>query len=78
MSKDKKPKKCSPARKFLWYAFGTAGLLARGLTALALLAIAIKIYPIKQESRLFNSCVQELTASGKSLSASVGFCNGGN
>ena len=78
MSKDKKTKKCSTARKFLWYAFGASGILTRGLTALALVAIAIKIYPIKQESKLFNACVEELNTSGKSLSASVGFCNGGN
>ena len=36
MSKEKKSKKCSTSRKILWYFFGAAGLVARGLAALAL------------------------------------------
>lgn len=78
MSKEKKSKKCSKSRKILWYAFGAAGLAARGLAALALIAIAIKIYPFKEQAKSFNSCVEETRNSGKSLSASVNYCNGGS
>ena len=77
MSKDKKSKKCSTSRRILWYAFGAAGLGARGLTALALLVIAIKMYPLKYEAQFFNACVEETKNTGKSVSASVNFCKGG-
>ena len=77
MAKDKKAKKCSRTRRILWYSFGAAGLGARGLTALALLVIAIKMYPLKYQAKFFNACVEETRNSGKSISASVSFCNGG-
>ena len=77
MSKGKKSKKCSNKRRILWYAFGAAGLGARGLAALALLAIAIKMYPLKYQAKFFNACVEETRDSGKSVSTSVNFCNGG-
>ena len=77
MSKEKKSKKCTTSRRILWYAFGAAGLGARGLAALALLVIAIKMSPLKYQAKFFNSCVEELRNSGKSVSASVNFCNGG-
>ncbi len=76
--KKKKTKKCSKQKRILWYAFGAAGLCARGLAAIALVGIALKMYPLKQESRFFNTCVEELRSNSKSVAESVRFCNGGN
>ena len=75
----KKSKKCSSnkSRRILWYAFTAAGLGARGLAALALVVISIKMHPMKYQSKSFNACVQELRDTGKSISDSVRFCNGG-
>ncbi len=79
MSKNKKSKKCSSAgRKILWYFFGAAGLGARAIAALALLAIAIKVSPLKYQAKSFNACVEESRSIGKSISASVNYCNGGS
>jgi len=75
----KKSKNCaSSSKRLLWYAFGAVGLTARGIAALALLTIAIKFYPLKQEAKLFNACVEETRKTGRSISASVSFCNGGS
>jgi hypothetical protein len=81
-AKAKKPKKCknlsgSRGRRTPWYVFGAVGLAARGVAALALLAIAIKMYPLKQEAKFFNACIEETRNSGKSISSAVRFCNGG-
>ena len=78
--KSKKSKKCassSGSRRILWYAFGAGGLAARWIAAFALLAIAIKLYPLKQEAKFFNACIEETRNSGMSVSAAVRFCNGG-
>ena len=75
----KKSKKCAPSngRRMLWYAFTAAGLGARALAALALLAIALMLCSVKKESKVFNQCVEEVRNDGKSISAAVSFCNGG-
>ena len=74
----KKSSKCSKnkGRKILWYAFGAAGLGARGVAALALLAIALMLCTVKKESKVFNECVKEVQNSGKSISVAVSYCNG--
>ncbi len=76
----KKSKKCSSgkSRRILWYAFTSLGLGARGLAALALVAISIKMHPLKYQSKFFNVCVEEMTETGSSISDSVRFCNGGD
>ena len=47
-------------------------------SALALSAIALSFCSLKQESKMFNECVEEVKATGKSSSNAVRFCNGGN
>ena len=76
MSKNKKSKNCSNTKRMLWYAFGVAGLGARGVAALALVAIAMMFCSVKKESKVFNQCVEEVRNSGKSVSSAVSFCNG--
>ncbi len=75
----KKSKKCSSnkSRRILWYAFTVAGLGSRGLAALALIVIAIKLQPLKYHSKFFNTCVEETIDTGRSVPDSVRFCNGG-
>ena len=75
----KKTKKCSSNknRKLIWYAFTTMGLGARVLTGLALVAISIKMNPIKYQASFFNDCVEEIRETGKSMATSVRICNGG-
>ena len=78
--KSKKSNKCansSGSRRILWYAFGAGGLAARWIAAFALLAIAIKLDPLKQEAKFFNACIEETRNSGMSVSGAVRFCNGG-
>jgi hypothetical protein len=80
--KGKSPKKCknlssSKRRRIPWYVFGGVGLATRGLAALALVVIACKMYPLKQEAAFFNGCVEDTRKNGKSVSAAVRFCNGG-
>ena len=40
--------------------------------------IAFGLCAVKQESKAFNGCVQEVIAEGKTNAAAVRFCNGGN
>ncbi len=78
MSKVKKNKKCSFSKSLLWYVFGATTFFSRAFAAIALIILAIKAHPLKQEAKLFNSCVQESLDKGKTISKSVHFCNGGN
>ena len=58
----------------------TYGILQLGsnlVSAIALTAIAFSLCSLKQESKVFNECVEEVKASGKSASNAVSFCNGG-
>ena len=69
-------KKCSGKGKAM-FAYGIIQLGSRVVSAAALVAIALSFCPLKQESKVFNECVEEIQASGKSSSSAVRFCNGG-
>ena len=75
--KSKKSSSCK-GRRMLWFAFYAAGIAKRGIAAIALVAISIKMQPLQYQSRFFNACVEEIAETGKSISDSVRFCNGGN
>lgn len=77
MAKTKKTKNCTN-KKILWYVLSVVGVSSRLLGALGILAIAIKIYPLKYQAKYFNECVEETRSSGKSIATSVNFCNGAN
>ena len=47
------------------------------ISAIALAAIALSFCSVKQESKVFNECVEEVKATGQSSSNAVRFCNGG-
>ena len=59
-------------------AYGVIQMSATVVSAISLAAIALGFCAVKQESKAFNGCVQEDIAEGKTNSASVRFCNGGN
>ena len=58
-------------------AYGILQLGSSVVSAAALAAIALSFCSIKQESKVFNECVEEIQATGKSSSYAVRFCNGG-
>jgi len=69
-------KKCSKKGKVM-FTYGIIQLSSSIVSAVALAAIAISFCSVKQESKVFNECVEEVQATGKSSSYAVRFCNGG-
>ena len=69
-------KKCSGKGKAM-FAYGIIQLGSNFVSAVALAAIALSFCSLKQESKVFNECVEEIQATGKSSSDAVRFCNGG-
>ena len=69
-------KKCGGKGKAM-LAYGIIQLGSSVISALALAAIALSFCSLKQESKVFNECVEEIQATGKSSSDAVRFCNGG-
>ena len=69
-------KKCCKKSKAM-FAYGIIQLSSSVVSAIALAAIAISFCSVKQESKVFNECVEEVQANGKSSSDAVRFCNGG-
>ena len=69
-------KKCSGKGKAM-FAYGIIQLGSNVVSAVALAAIALSFCSLKQESKVFNECVEEIQATGKSSSSAVRFCNGG-
>ena len=68
--------KCSGKSKAM-FAYGLIQLGSSVVSAIALSAIALSICSLKQESKVFNECVEEVQATGKSSFDAVRFCNGG-
>ena len=69
-------KKCGGKGKAM-FAYGIIQLGSSVVSALALTAIALSFCSLKEESKVFNECVEEIQANGKSASDAVRFCNGG-
>ena len=69
-------KKCTGKGKAM-FTYGIIQLSSNVVSAVALAAIAISLCNVKQESKIFNECVEEVKATGKSTSNAVSFCNGG-
>ena len=69
-------KKCSGKGKAM-FAYGIIQLSSSVISALALATIAFSFCSIKKEAKIFNECVEEVQANGKSSSYAVRFCNGG-
>ena len=69
-------KKCNGKGKAM-FAYGIIQLGSSLVSAVALAAIALSFCSLKQESKVFNECVEEIQVTGKSSSDAVRFCNGG-
>ena len=69
-------KKCGGKGKAM-FAYGIIQLGSSVVSALALTAIALSFCSLKQESKVFNECVEEIQSTGKNSSDAVRFCNGG-
>ena len=69
--------KCGGKNKAM-LVYGVVQISATVVSAISLAAIALGLCAVKQESKAFNGCVQEVIAAGKTNSAAVRFCNGGN
>ena len=64
-------------KKRAMLAYGVIQISATVVSALSLAAIAIGLCAVKQESKLFNGCVESVVAEGRSQSEAVRYCNGG-
>ena len=73
---NKEKKKCGGKGKAM-FAYGIIKLGSSVISAVALTAIALSFCSLKKEANVFNECVEEVQASGKSASTAVRFCNGG-
>ncbi len=73
---NKDTKKCGSKGKAM-FAYGILQLGSNVLSAVALAAIALSLCSLKKEASVFNQCVEDVQASGKSSSSAVRFCNGG-
>tara|TARA_B100000945_G_scaffold207143_1_gene166703 strand:+ start:575 stop:814 length:240 start_codon:yes stop_codon:yes gene_type:complete len=69
-------KKCGGKGKAM-FAYGIIQLGSNVISAVALAAIALGFCSLKQESKVFNECVEQIEKTGKSSSDAVHFCNGG-
>tara|TARA_Y100001968_G_C19160920_1_gene620811 strand:- start:449 stop:688 length:240 start_codon:yes stop_codon:yes gene_type:complete len=69
-------KKCSRKGKAM-FAYGIIQLGSNVVSAVALAAIAFSLCSVKQESKVFNECVEDIQANGERTSDAVRFCNGG-
>ena len=69
-------KKCG-GKASAMFTYGVIQLSTSVASSVALIAIALNFCSLKKEAKLFNECVEEVQASGKSSSNAVRFCNGG-
>ncbi len=69
-------KKCGGKGKAM-FAYGIIQLGSSVVSAIALATIALSLCAVKQESKIFNECVEEIQSTGKSRPYAVRFCNGG-
>ena len=58
-------------------AYGVTQVTATVVSAISLAAIAVGLCSVKQESKAFNGCVEEIAAAGRSNAEAVRYCNGG-
>ena len=73
---NKNKKKCSSKGQVM-FTYGIIQLGTGLVSAISLAAISLSFCSIKKEATVFNECVKEVQANGKSISSAVHFCNGG-
>ena len=78
MTEEKKDSTKCTRKKKIMVAYGFIQLGSSFVSAVALAAIAFGFCSLKNESKVFNSCVTETIESGSTNSEAVRYCNGGN
>ncbi len=76
-AENKSDKKNCGSKGKAMFAYGIIQLSSNVVSALALAVIALSLCSVKQESKVFNECVEEIQNIGNSASDAVRFCNGG-
>ena len=77
MSEETKKQKSCGGKKKVMIAYGFIQLGSNFVSAVALVAIAFGFCSVKQESKTFNNCVNEVIDNGSSNAEAVRYCNGG-
>ena len=72
----KEKRKCSKSKRMM-IAFSLTTIGPRVISTISLAEIALSIFSLNKEAKIFNECVLEITENGKSASKAVHFCNGG-
>ncbi len=74
---NKQNKKSCGTKGKAMLAYGIIQLGSSFVSAVALAAIALNFCAVTKEAKVFNECVEEVQANGKSSASAVRFCNGG-
>ena len=77
MSEDKKTSKSCNGKSKAMLTYGIVQLGSSFVSAIALVAISFGFCSLKNESKLFNQCVEEIVSTGSGKADAVRFCNGG-
>ncbi len=77
MSEDTSNQQQCGGKKKAMLAYGVIQISATVVSAISLAAIAVGLCAVKQESKLFNGCVETVVAEGRSNAEAVRYCNGG-
>ena len=77
IEENKSDKKNCGGKSKAMFAYGMIQLGSKVISAIALASIALSFCSVKQESKLFNECVDEIKSTGMLSSDAVRFCNGG-
>ena len=77
MSEETTNQQSCGGKKRAMLAYGLVQISATVVSAVSLAAISVGLCAVKQESRLFNGCVETVVAEGRSQAEAVRYCNGG-
>ena len=77
MSDESSNQKSCSGKKRAMLAYGLVQISATVVSAVSLAAIAFGLCAVKQESRLFNGCVESVVTDGRAQAEAVRYCNGG-
>ena len=77
MTNQKKDARKDFRKNKVMIAYGVIQIVSTVVSSFALVAIALGFYSLKNESKFFNECVEEMKATGSPTADSVRFCTGG-
>ena len=77
MSEETTNQQSCGGKKMAMLSYGLVHISATLVSAVSLAAIASGLCTVKQESRLFNGCVETVVTEGRSQAEAVRYCNGG-